>query len=173
VESSANVYQRFVEFEERSAMIYMELASHFSGNSPLSSFWLEMGIQEKEHAGLLQFCLKEKLFASGLPDDAAIKTLNDSFAGLEKRAADPKLDVKAAFALALEMESSELNAIYCNLTSTLHNSLYLLRRKIAASLPNHIDELIASARKFGVPDEALRELTDVKKKCSGAWVAPE
>jgi rubrerythrin len=51
-----NVYRRCVEFEEKAAAIYLRLAARFSPeNKELSSLWLEMGMQEKEHAGLLQF----------------------------------------------------------------------------------------------------------------------
>jgi hypothetical protein len=169
VQPPHDTYRRFVEFEEKAARIYLQFASHFSQNAPLSSFWLDMGIQEKEHAGLLEFCVKENLFASTLPDDREIQKLAVFFGELEKRAADPKLTVEGAYALAVEMESSEINAIYGHLTTTLHNSLYLLRRKIATSLPNHVDGLIESARKFGVDEEALRELKRIKDDCSAAW----
>ena len=161
-----DVYQRFVEFEENAAAIYLDLASRFSDDAALSSFWLEMAMHEKQHAGLLQFCCRERLFAPKLPDQAEIEKLIGFFAELKKRAADPSITVRQAFSLAIEMEASELNAIYCNLTTTLHNSLYLLRRKIATSLPAHLDELLDSARKFGVDEDALQELHRLKERCS-------
>jgi hypothetical protein len=68
--------------------------------------------------------------------------------------------------VALELEASEINAIYSNLTTALHNSTYLLRRKIATSLPNHIDELTDAARRFGIGESALQVLTQVKESCS-------
>jgi hypothetical protein len=71
--------------------------------------------------------------------------------------------------LAIELESSELDAIYCHLTETLHSSMYLLRRKVATSVPDHIDELVAAARKFGVAEDPLRELNRHKERCSGQW----
>jgi len=53
------------------------------------------------------------------------------------------------------MESSEVNSIYCHLTIPVHGSFYLLRRKIATSMPNHIEELVEAARKFGVGEKCL------------------
>ena len=162
---SANIYHDFVQFEEKAAAIYVQLASRFSQDPQLSSFWLDMAMHEKQHAGLLQFCLCESLFAPDLPDSAEIQKLREFFNRLEKRAAEPDLTVEQAFSLAVEMEASEINAIYCHLTTTLHSSMYLLRRKIATTLPNHIDELISAARKFGIGEDALQELNRAREGC--------
>jgi len=169
VKHSESIYRQFVQFEEKAASIYLQLASHFSKDPQLSSFWLEMAMQEKQHAGLLEFCLLESLFASDLPDSIEIKKLVAFFERLEERAADPNLTPADAFSMAIEMESSEINAIYCRLTTTLHNSMYLLRRKIATFLPNHIDELLVASRRFGLGEDALQELHRVKERCSDQW----
>ena len=108
VKTPKNVYRRFVEFEERAAAIYLQLASHFSQDPQLSSFWLDMAMHEKEHAGLLQFCLRDGLFAFDLPDSTEIQKLVGFFKRLEKRAGDPKLTLEEAFTLAIEMETSEI-----------------------------------------------------------------
>jgi len=160
-----SVYRKFIEFEERAAGIYLLLASHFSKDRRLGSFWFEMAMQEKQHAGLLQFCLCESLFSSELPEQRDIQKTGSVFKRLERRAADPNLTVEEAFALAIGMETSEVNAIYCHLTSSLHSSMYLLRRKIATSIPNHVDELVLAAKKFGVPKESLKELDRLRKLC--------
>jgi rubrerythrin len=173
VKDSESTYRQFVQFEERAAAIYLQLASRFVQDSQVSSFWLEMAMQEKQHAGLLQFCVYERMFAPKLPDDDEIAKLNAFFEGIERRAADSNLTLRQAFSLAIEMEASEINTIYCNLTTALHNSTYLLRRKIATSLPNHIDELIAAARKFGVNEDELGHLNGVKNNCSDKWQSPE
>jgi hypothetical protein len=169
VNDPANIYRQFVEFEEKAAAVYLQLASRFSQDSQLSSFWLDMAMHEKQHAGLLQFCLCESLFAPDLPDAAEIQRLREFFNRLEKRVAEPNLTIEQAFGLAVEMEASEINAIYCHLTTTLHSSMYLLRRKIATSLPNHIDELLVAARKYGLGEDALEELNREKERCSGQW----
>jgi hypothetical protein len=159
-----NIYRRFIEFEERAAEIYLQFASRFSADRQLSSFWLDMAMHEKQHAGLLQFCLREELFASDLPDSVEIQKVSGLFKTLKKRGADPQLTVEEAFSIAMKLEASEINAIYCHLTTTLHSSMYLLKRKIAVSLPSHVDELVQAARKFGIRNDALKELNRLKKR---------
>ena len=169
VKTAKNIYRRFVEFEERAAAIYLHFASRFKQKSPLSLFWLNMAVEEKQHAGLLQFCLAEGLFAAELPDSAKTQRLLGFITRLEKQAHDPNLTIEEAFVLAIQLESSEINSIYCHLTTAIHSSMYLLRRKIAISLPNHVDELLTSARKFGVGNEAAKELDRLSKRCSAQW----
>jgi hypothetical protein len=172
VNTPRNTYRQFYEFEERAAAIYLQLASRFSEDHDLSSFWLDMAMHEKQHAGLLDFCLRQELVAEDLPDSTEIEKLVGFFENLEKRTRDPNLTVEEAFSMAVELEASEINAIYCRLTYPLHSSLYLMRRQIATSVPNHIDELIGAARKFGVGETALRELDHIKQHCSAQWQPP-
>ncbi len=143
-----NVYVRFIEFEERSASIYFRFASRFSGNPQLSSFWLDMAMEEKHHAGLLQFCVCDGLFAGDLPNDTEVRELEALFERVEQQAEAPNLTVEEAFALAIEIESSEVNTIYAHLTTTLHDSMYLSRRKIVTSARSHLDELLEARRKL-------------------------
>jgi rubrerythrin len=166
VSTSEDVYCKFIEFEERAAGFYLRLASHFSDNPQLSWFWLDMGMQEKRHAGLLQFCLYQRLFTSDLPNTAAIQKLEGLFTQLESRAADSKLTAEDAFSLALELESSEINTIWDYLTAALHNSIYLLRRKIVTSLSDHIDGLLLAARAFGAGDHVIEELSRLTEQHS-------
>jgi hypothetical protein len=157
--NAKGIYRRFISFEEHAAAIYMRMASRFSPENPeLSAFWLDMGIQEKQHAGPLQFCLAEELFATDLPSDKEIHDLENLFSKLMKHASDANLSLKDAFHIALEMETSEVNAIYDALTTPMHGSMYLLRRKIAVSLPDHLGRRLQEARRFEVPEESLKEL---------------
>ena len=157
--TARNIYKQFVNFEECAADIYLQLAARFSPeNRDLSAFWLDMAMQEKQHAGLLQFCLAENMFSSNLPTDGEIRKFSALFQSMKKRAADPEIDVSDAFALATELETSEINAIYCHLTTPLHTSLYLLKRKIASSPSNHVECLAAEGRKFGAKVAAVKKL---------------
>src|SRR5579862_9214668 len=123
LKDSSSTYRRFVEFEERAAAIYLQFASHFSEDHQLSAFWLDMGMQEKQHAGLLQFCLADRLFAPNLPDAAEIQKISELFKRLEKQAANPELQIAEAFTIAMELEASEINGIYRHLTTPLHRSV--------------------------------------------------
>jgi hypothetical protein len=154
-----DVYRRLIDFEEQAAIIYLSMASRFSPETPeLGALWLEMGIQEKQHAGLLQFCLAEGLFARRLPSEEEIRAAEALFSSLMSRASNPNLTAEEAFQIALELETSEVNDIYDSLTTPLHASTYLLRRKITASLPDHVEHLLREARRFNVPEESLRKL---------------
>ena len=166
-----DVYLRFIEFEEKAAAIYLQLASHFSSrNRKLGALWLDMAIDEKQHAGLLQFCVSERTFAQKLPSDDEIRKFTTLFRKLEKRAADPKLDASGAFSIAAELEGSEVNAIYSYMTTPLHASMYLLKRKIVMAPSNHIDHLVAAGKNFKISAAILKELQNLKQACSKSWV---
>jgi hypothetical protein len=163
--TAKNTYRRFIDFEERAAAIYFQLASYFSSQNPkLSALWLDMGMQEKEHAGLLQFCLAEGLFAKRLPAADVVRKITALFRNLGKRASGVALDIDAAFAIALEMESSELNAVYRHLTTPVHSSMYLLRKKIATCIPGHLEMLVDAAHEFGVSHKMLKKLERLRDK---------
>lgn len=169
MKAAKNIYRQFVEFEEKAAAIYVRLASRFSREQPdLSGLWLQMAMEEKQHAGLLQFCLAEKMFAPSLPEEPVIRKANDLLRSLEKRSADPEIEVAEAFAIALELESSEVNTIYCHMTTPLHGSQYLLRRKIASSPPDHLSRLATAARRFGVPQEMEAAFERLARKSEDA-----
>ena len=164
--TAKSVYRRFVDFEERSAAIYVRLASRFSSDRMLSAFWLEMAMEEKQHAGLVQFCLAEELFSAELPSDTELEKLNVMVKGLEKRASNSEITVDDAFLLAFELERSEVNSIYCRLTATAHPSTYLVKRKIATFVPHHVNGLVAAARKFRVSGKTLKQVEKLDKSCA-------
>jgi rubrerythrin len=168
--SPKDVYLRFVEFEEKAAGIYLKLASHFSSRDrKLGVLWLDMAMEEKQHAGLLQFCVAEGMFSSKLPSDAEIKNFGTLFRKAEKQAANSAISVNEAFSLAAELEGSEVNAIYSYLTSPLHASMYLLKRKIVASPSKHINHLITAGKQFNVSATTLEKLESLKQASPNRW----
>src|SRR5262249_22728028 len=115
--SPNDIYDRFIEFEDKAADIYLRFASRFSSeNRELSACWLEMAMEEKQHAVLLRFCQAEKWFAPNLPTRDEIRKFAELFRRLEKLADKQDLSKNDAFAIAAELEASEVNAIYCHLT---------------------------------------------------------
>jgi hypothetical protein len=165
--SPKEAYRQFIELEEKAAAIYLRLASRFSPDPKLSAFWLEMAAEEKHHAILLQFCAAEKWFAPELPEDSAIRGFYAQFKDFERRAANRKITADQAFTLAAELESSEINAIYCYLTTPLHASLYLLKKKIATSPFDHVTHLGTAAKRFKVgppTQKKLERLKDLSRK---------
>lgn len=168
IRTGKKVYRRFTEFEERAAAIYLKMAARFPDDHELASLWFDLAMHEKEHAGLLQFCLCESCFASDLPNEKDIRRISGLFRSLEKRAASPDLGIRDAFAIAVEMETSEINDIYCHLTTPLHRSTYLLRRKITTAMPDHIDRLYAAGRKWNIPGKLLKNLDHLRHLCPAA-----
>jgi rubrerythrin len=159
------IYQQLVALEEQAAAIYLKMASRFSPENPeLSSFWLEMGMQEKQHAGLLQFCIAEELYTQELPTDQELQETATLFENLSTRGSDPQLGVAEAFRIAAQMEASEANAIYDRLTKPVHSSMYLLRRKVASMMPDHLVHLLEEARRSNVSRDTIQELEDMASK---------
>jgi hypothetical protein len=168
--SPKETYERFIEFEERAATIYVCLASRFASESPeLGAFWLDMALEEKQHAVLLEFCVAEKWFAPNLPGEAEIGKFAVAFREFEKRATAGHLTMDNAFALAAELEASEVNAIYCHLTTPLHESLYLLKKKIASSPFDHVGHLADTGKKFTLSAATLKKLDELKEACAKTW----
>jgi len=161
--SPNDIYRRFIQFEDKAADIYLRFASRFSSeNRELSAFWLEMAMEEKQHAVLLRFCQAEKWFAPNLPTRNEIRKFAALFRNLENLAGKRDLSRSDAFAIAAELEDSEVNAIYGHLTTPLHASPYLLKKKMAASPFDHGTHLMAAAKKFGVPAATVKKLDRLK-----------
>jgi hypothetical protein len=65
--------------------------------------------------------------------------------------------------MAAELEGSEVNAIYCHLTTPLHESLYLLKKKIATSPFDHIEHLATAGKRFTVSPATLQRLEQLRE----------
>jgi hypothetical protein len=155
--NAQDTYRKCVEFEEQAATVYLQMAARFSlENGELSQLWLELGMQEKQHAGLLQFCLLEGMTTPS--ESVRFDTIQAELQALGRRAADPLLSVQGAFQIAIALETSEVNNVYRYLTTPLHSSMYLLRRKIMTTTPDHTYRLLLAGRKHGVPENSLKIL---------------
>jgi len=151
-----------IGFEERAASLYLNFAREFVKNKDLSWFWLEMSMEEKQHALFLQFCAGERMI-SNLPKRTAIRKLDEHFASLEKRASQRNLSVDDAFLIAAELEASEVNDIYGQLIGPVQGTLYIMRKKIQALIPEHLQGLIQGARKFRVSKSTMARLSELDR----------
>jgi hypothetical protein len=149
-----------VAFEDRSAALYMKLARLFAESRELSWFWLEMAMEEKQHAVLLDFCDAEQLLQKP-PDSDAIQRLSKMLAGLEERADRRDLSLDEAFLIAAELEASELNTTYASLIRSIHGTDYILRRKIETLIPDHMKSLLEAAGKFGVSAPTMARMVEL------------
>jgi len=145
---TSRIYDGFIRFEERSAALYLELSVRFFDNPEVSWFWVEMAMEEKQHAGMLQHCREAGVFASELPGKEEVQKLTTLFRDLEGRLASPQLTLDDAFEMAIELESSEINDIYSRLTAPIEGPAYVMRKKMELSEAHHFDRLREAAGKF-------------------------
>ena len=142
------IYDGFIRFEERSAALYLELSVRFFNDPELSWFWVEMAMEEKQHAGMLHHCREAGVFASELPGKDQIQRLNTLFRQLEAHLARPELTLDDAFEMASELESSEINDVYSRLTAPIQGPARVMRKKMELSVAGHFERLHDAACKF-------------------------
>ena len=164
---SPQIYDGFIQFEERSAEIYLELSVRFLRDNDLSWFWVEMAMEEKQHAGLLQYCRESGIWASPLPSREQMLRLKTLFDDLEHRMANSSLSLDGAFEIAIEMEVSEINEIYKCLTAPIEGPWYVQRKKIDLSVENHFSKLEEAARRFSASPEIQKRLAGLSRGASG------
>jgi hypothetical protein len=153
-----------VGFEDRAAAIYMNLARRFAKNRDLSWFWLEMSMEERQHAVLLEFCGCEDLLGKNMPDGNTLRRLSSLMDRLQERANEKKISLDDAFLIAAELEASEINGIYARLVGPARGTPYILRKKIEALGPDHLQSLIRGAKRFHVTPATMAKLLDLKRQ---------
>jgi hypothetical protein len=158
------VYEIFIKFEEHSASLYLDLSTRFHENPALSWFWVEMAMEEKRHAGLLQFCRETGTRCAVIPTDEQIQHLAGLFKDLGARTSMANLTVDEAFDIAIALESSEINEIYDNLVANVSGPFYVIRRKIELSIRNHFAKLRAAAVQFGASRSTLERLANLEQR---------
>ena len=145
----AQIYDGFIQFEERSADVYLELSVRFMEDPSLRWFWVDMAMEEKQHAGMLQHCREAGVVAKNLPDEDQIGRIDNLYSKLETEIAAPDLTLDDAFDIAIRLESSEINDIYSKLTGPIDGPDHVLRKKMELSVDSHFEKLYAAARGFG------------------------
>jgi len=147
--------ERFAELERLVSKIYFRFSHLFLHQTELRDFWWEMAMQEEQHSSILLAC-KEMIenYEDEEIDPAVSREKADQ---MKKQLSDylgkgtPSLAVEEAFKIALEIETSEIDAIYSKL-------LQLGGPKIAQTLEN-----------LGVPASVQRQKlkSALKRFCGG------
>jgi hypothetical protein len=142
--------ERFAEIERLVSKIYFRFSHLFLGDRTLRDFWWEMGVEEEQHAAILLACKElivnyadEKVDASVTREKA--DTLRKELTAFLDRGT-PSLGVEEAFKIAVEIETSEIDAVYGKL-------LQLGGPKIAHTMQN-----------LGVPASVQRQKLKVALK---------
>jgi hypothetical protein len=161
MKEASGICSTLVAFEERSALLYLTLARRFTAEPALSWFWLEMSMEEKQHATLLDFCGCQQLFGKDEPDKNTLRKLSNLLSELEERVKQTDLSVNEAFLIAAELEASELNSIYARMVRPIEGTWYIVRKKIETLIPGHTERLLRNARKFGVSGPVMARLMEL------------
>jgi hypothetical protein len=110
---------RFAEIERLVSKIYYRFSHLFMADPELRDFWWEMAREEEQHACILQAC---RAVIENYEDDKLDPRINRAkadelgawlLAYLER--GTPSLGIEEAFRIALEIEGSEIEAIYSQL----------------------------------------------------------
>jgi hypothetical protein len=107
---------RFAEIERLVGKIYYRFSHLFLSRPELRDFWWEMAREEEQHANILTAC---KALIANYEDEALDPAISgdkaDELAARLNsflRRGTPSLTVEDAFAIAVDIESSEIDVIY-------------------------------------------------------------
>ena len=110
---------RFSEIERLVSKIYFRFSHLFLHHPELRDFWWQMATEEDQHSCILLAC---KEMIQSYPDEALDPEISREKAGRLKEQLSaylnkgtPSLTVEQAFRTALEIETSEIDAIYSKL----------------------------------------------------------
>jgi hypothetical protein len=155
--------------EQRVADIYSQFAGSLNDDKELESFWLGMAEEEKHHSKILaaEKAALEVDSDTGyfMPEFSAKLVEMDVLLKRVEEKAKLGVTKDEAFALALEMEQSELNTIYRDLVLMGRAAVKLMARHMdqSLSLPKHQQGLLEGVKRF-VPTGPTRQQAE-------AWVA--
>jgi rubrerythrin len=121
--------ERCIAIERTAGEIYATLARRTVGDSELRQFWTAMADDERRHAAKLEAW--RQLSAAGRPEERAVaEGFEEGVAEIEELVARAREEVEHVasaddgFAIALELEMSELDAIYTTLLQSSPFSRY-------------------------------------------------
>jgi len=155
----------FAAIERLVSRIYFRFSHLFLGQPELRDFWWEMAKEEEQHACILQAC---RAVIENLPDrslDASITADKAQQLNLKLTSflaqGTAALTVEEAFRIAVEIESSEIDAIYSKLIhlggeeiakimENLGVPASIQRQKLKAALRRHCAdaELLSAAERL-------------------------
>jgi hypothetical protein len=147
---------RFAEIERLVSKIYFRFSHLFLAQPELRDFWWEMAKEEEQHGCILQACraVIENYEEERLDPDISRDKARELSARIESflSRGTASLNIEEAFRIALEIESSEIDAIYSKL-------IHLGGPQIATTMEN-----------LGVPASVQRQKLKaaLRRFCSNA-----
>ena len=160
------ILERCSQMEQRVANIYGQFATSLKDDRELASFWRGMEIEEQHHAKVLA---AEKaalavdsnpgLFMPEFPEK--LVEMDNFLKGVEQKA-QGDITKDEAFALALEIEQSELNTVYRDLVIMGRAAVKLMERNIdqSLSITKHHQEFVTGMKRFEPEAGMLKRAED-------------
>jgi hypothetical protein len=143
---------RFAEIERLVAKIYFRFSHLFLAQSELRDFWWEMAREEEQHACILHACkavienFEDERLDPSITAETAL-ALKERLATYLDRGAR-SLTVEEAFRIALEIENSEIDAIYSKLLKLGGPSIAKTMENLGVPASVQRQKLKAATRRF-------------------------
>jgi hypothetical protein len=151
---------RFAEIERLVSKIYFRFSHLFLEQAELRDFWWEMAREEEQHACILTAC---KALIENYEDETLDpKVSRDKAQELEQELLSflhrgtPALTKEEAFRIALEIETSEIDAIYSKLIQLGGPHIAKTMENIGVPASVQRQQLKAALRRFCSDPDLLR-----------------
>ncbi len=152
----AQLFELAIAVEHYMEALYTALAEKFIATPTVADFWRRLAEQEQMHALQLEV-IREDLSATDL--QATSNFLSAKFEALLATPIDQKLaaiqNLDDAFALAVEVETPETNALFSFLIKHFSRNPQA-ESLLLESLQQHIEQLADFSRFFGLGDNRRR-----------------
>jgi rubrerythrin len=155
-----DIWQGFAEVERQVSRIYYRFSHLFLDRPELRDFWWEMAREEEQHACILAACQavivnfdEDRLGPEVSPEKA--RELRDRLASLLGRG-QATLGVEEAFRIALEIEGSEIDAIYSKLIHLGGPQIAKTMENLGVPASVQRQKLKAALRRYCSDPELLR-----------------
>jgi hypothetical protein len=152
--------ERFAEIERLVSKIYFRFSHLFLTQPELRDFWWEMAKEEEQHACILRAC---SAIIENYEDDKLDPAISSNRAeGLKAwllgylNQGTATLGVEEAFRAALEIESSEIDAIYSKLIQLGGPNIAKTMENLGVPASVQRQKLKAAMRRFCSDSELLR-----------------
>ena len=154
-----NPLKRFAEIERLVAKIYFRFSHLFLAQPELRNFWWEMAGEEEEHSCILHAC---NALIENYDDEALDPTISREKAqALSVRLnsflaqGTPSLTIEESFRIALDIESSEIDAIYSKLLQLGGPNIATTMENLGVPASVQRQKLKAALRRFCADPELL------------------
>lgn len=152
---------RFAEIERLVAKIYFRFSHLFLAQPELRDFWWEMAKEEEQHGCILQACraVIENYEEERLDPDISRDKAEELSARIESflSRGTASLNIEEAFRIALQIEGSEIDAIYSKLIHLGGPQIATTMENLGVPASVQRQKLKAALRRFCTNAELLQE----------------